>query len=146
MKYYFLTIFLVGWISLANAQDRCSNVFDATQLKPELNQRIEEYYNRVEDLIQNRETRSLTVYNFNPSNGAILIPVVVHIVHRTTAQNISDAQICSQIDILNEDFGRYPTLSPNSKYIIFCHVNDSYSREVIWRVNIDGQNRTQLTF
>ena len=34
------------------------------------------------------------------------IPVVVHVVYRTTGQNISDAQIQSQIDVLNEDFGR----------------------------------------
>ncbi|TAH43269.1 MAG: T9SS type A sorting domain-containing protein [Bacteroidetes bacterium] len=34
------------------------------------------------------------------------IPVVVHVLYRTTAQNISDAQIMSQIDVLNEDFAR----------------------------------------
>ncbi len=34
----------------------------------------------------------------------ITIPVVVHILYNTTAQNISDNQIFSQIDVLNEDF------------------------------------------
>ena len=38
-------------------------------------------------------------------NGVITIPVVVHVVYNTTAQNISDAQVQSQIDVLNEDFG-----------------------------------------
>lgn len=32
------------------------------------------------------------------------IPVVVHIVYRTDAENISDEQVFSQIDVLNEDF------------------------------------------
>lgn len=32
------------------------------------------------------------------------IPVVVHVVYNTTSQNISDAQIQSQINILNQDF------------------------------------------
>lgn len=32
------------------------------------------------------------------------IPVVVHVVYKTTAQNISDAQINSQIAVLNKDF------------------------------------------
>lgn len=32
------------------------------------------------------------------------IPVVVHVVHNTDEQNISDAQIQSQIDVLNRDF------------------------------------------
>ncbi|MGI8892176.1 MAG: fibronectin type III domain-containing protein, partial [Bacteroidia bacterium] len=35
---------------------------------------------------------------------AITIPVVVHIIYNTASQNISDAQIQSQIDVLNEDF------------------------------------------
>ncbi|MBC7605455.1 MAG: zinc metalloprotease [Burkholderiales bacterium] len=37
-------------------------------------------------------------------NGRVVIPVVVNILYRTTAENISAAQIQSQIDILNQDF------------------------------------------
>lgn len=36
----------------------------------------------------------------------VKIPVVVHVVYNTPAQNISDAQIQSQIAILNQDFRR----------------------------------------
>ena len=43
-------------------------------------------------------------------NGLIVIPVVVHILHRGepegTGLNISMAQIQSQIDVLNQDFRR----------------------------------------
>ncbi|MDO9295873.1 zinc metalloprotease, partial [Bradyrhizobium sp.] len=38
--------------------------------------------------------------------GVTRIPVVVHVVSNTAAQNISDAQIASQIDVLNRDFRR----------------------------------------
>jgi hypothetical protein len=38
------------------------------------------------------------------TNGIIEIPVVVNVVYKTTAQNISLAQIQSQIDVLNADF------------------------------------------
>ena len=34
----------------------------------------------------------------------IRIPVVVHVVHQTDEENISDAQVKSQIDVLNKDF------------------------------------------
>ncbi|RYZ16855.1 MAG: zinc metalloprotease, partial [Chitinophagaceae bacterium] len=37
-------------------------------------------------------------------NGVIEIPVVVNVVYNTAAQNISDAQINSQIAVLNEDY------------------------------------------
>lgn len=36
----------------------------------------------------------------------ITIPVVVHVVYNLAGQNISDAQVLSQIDVLNEDYSR----------------------------------------
>jgi hypothetical protein len=38
--------------------------------------------------------------------GVTQIPVAVHVVHHTDAQNVSDAQIQSQIDVLNQDYRR----------------------------------------
>jgi hypothetical protein len=37
-------------------------------------------------------------------NGKIVIPVVVNILYRTAAENISNAQIQSQTDVLNQDY------------------------------------------
>jgi hypothetical protein len=39
-----------------------------------------------------------------PPAGPTVIPVVVHVIHRGGSENISDAQIRSQIDVLNRDF------------------------------------------
>ncbi|WP_240979552.1 zinc metalloprotease [Streptomyces sp. HNM0574] len=36
--------------------------------------------------------------------GVTHIPVVVHVVHETAAQNVGDAQIVSQLEVLNRDF------------------------------------------
>ncbi len=44
-------------------------------------------------------------------NGIIEIPVHVNVLYNTAAQNVSNAQIQSQIDVLNEDFS-----STNSDY------------------------------
>lgn len=57
-------------------------------------QDIEEFTRRIEE---------------NPSayrlvNGVIEIPVVFNVLYRTTAENISQAQLQSQIDVLNEDY------------------------------------------
>src|SRR5690242_15849704 len=38
-------------------------------------------------------------------NGTMEVPVVVNVLYKTPSENISDAQIQSQIDVLNEDFG-----------------------------------------
>ena len=40
------------------------------------------------------------------SSSIISIPVVVHVVYNTAVQNITDAQIQSQIDVLNEDYSQ----------------------------------------
>ena len=48
-----------------------------------------------------------TNYENNPSNhkrAVVSIPVVFHVVYNTTAQNVSDAQIQSQLTVLNADF------------------------------------------
>ena len=42
----------------------------------------------------------------NSLNSVITIPTVVHIVYNNNNENITDLQIQSQIDILNEDFRR----------------------------------------
>ena len=42
----------------------------------------------------------------NNSKSIITVPVVVHVVWNTSAENISDQQIFSQIDVLNADYRR----------------------------------------
>jgi hypothetical protein len=44
--------------------------------------------------------------NGQSTQAVITIPVVVHVVWKTTAQNIPDNQVFSQMQVLNEDFGR----------------------------------------
>lgn len=52
--------------------------------------------------LQNMRQEDQTAFR----SGIVVIPVVVHIVSKNTTENISDAQIQSQIDVLNEDFRR----------------------------------------
>jgi len=42
----------------------------------------------------------------NKSAGKIIIPVVIHVIYRLDDQNISDAQIQSQLDVMNKDFNK----------------------------------------
>lgn len=53
------------------------------------------------------ENRHLDYLRHGPSGaraGVTVIPTVVHVVYHTNAQNISDAQVKSQINVLNKDF------------------------------------------
>ncbi len=73
-------------------------------------------YSRILALEQHTQNYINSVSNDNNAarlinaNATIIIPVVVHVLHRGEAigvgRNISDLQIESQIDVLNEDFRR----------------------------------------
>jgi hypothetical protein len=63
-------------------------------------------YARVRDEIENQTARFELSGLSTQRTGITRIPVVVHVVWNTAAQNISDAQITSQIDVLNRDFRR----------------------------------------
>ncbi|GAB4296311.1 MAG: hypothetical protein Kow0098_19380 [Ignavibacteriaceae bacterium] len=65
---------------------------------PDLEQRMA----AIEQVIQHKIIEN----KLNPETGGVIrtIPVVVHVVYNTSAQNISESQVQSQIRILNEDY------------------------------------------
>ena len=84
----------------AQTTDRCGTMQNLEMLKqqdPGLEQRMQ----AIDDQIEN-------AFLANPANktsGVIItIPVVVHVIYNGAAQNISDAFITSQLDVLNEDY------------------------------------------
>src|SRR6476620_2871683 len=56
--------------------------------------------------VQDNEKGFANYQRNHPSqrNTIVTIPVVVHVVYNSTDQNISDAQVQSQIDVMNADF------------------------------------------
>jgi len=70
------------------------------QQDPMLEGRMEQLEEAMQQWIENNP-------NYSDSKDLLLtIPVVVHVIWKTSQQNIPDAQIISQIDVLNEDFRR----------------------------------------
>ncbi len=62
--------------------------------------------------------------NTNTKTSAITIPVVVHVVYKNNLENISDAQIQSQIDVLNEDFRRLNQDASNTPFDFLPYAAD----------------------
>ncbi len=71
---------------------------------PERGSRLEALDNRVDEIIANKSGAAAKGKPGGTPRSVVYIPVVVNVVFRTTAENISDAQIQSQIDVLNKDF------------------------------------------
>ncbi len=102
MKMYrllLLCLLTIGSYTL-DAQRNCGStdhLHQQLQDYPKLKERMDQIEKATQQFINNPE---------KVVNGVITIPVVVHVVYNTSAENISVNQINSQIAILNEDFRR----------------------------------------
>ncbi len=96
-----LTLLLLVSTIFIYAQERCGT--EANTLK--LISKYPDYAKEREKV--NTETKNwiANLPNYQ-SKTIITIPVVVHVVWKTSAQNIPDTQIQSQIEILNNDYRR----------------------------------------
>ena len=101
MKKFIILIFLVFFGLVVNAQQRCGTTDYTLQL-------MEKYpeYKLAKEKVNLETTRWLKNNPDHNLKSIITIPVVVHVVWNTNAENISDAQILSQMDVLNDDFRR----------------------------------------
>lgn len=93
-----LAIFLAARPVMAQEVTKCATtqVLDAYELQ---------FPGTKEDVKQTAlENRAWIKDNPGSTRTVITIPVVVHVIYKTASQNISDEQIKSQIDVLNEDF------------------------------------------
>ena len=68
------------------------------QQDPKRALKLEQIEQQTRRFLQNPANRAV--------NGVITIPVVVHVVYNNSTENISDAQIQTQLDVLNADFRR----------------------------------------
>ena len=73
------------------------------------------------------ETQKWVSANRNTKKAQILvsIPVVVHVLYNNATQNISSAQIQSQIDVLNDDFGLLNSDSLDNSHPFWQYAGDS---------------------
>jgi Tol biopolymer transport system component len=44
------------------------------------------------------------------------------------------------------DYGQNPSWSPGSDYLVYSNANQDFTKEVLWKINIDGSNKIQLTY
>jgi hypothetical protein len=109
MRFSFpLFIFIsILWMSPLFAQERCAQAVMEKKLHAETFQKREDVF---EKWIQKKLASKSTFNTGRTQAGTYTIPVVVHVVHNGevvgTGTNISDAQVLSQIEVLNKDYQR----------------------------------------
>jgi hypothetical protein len=87
--------------ALATASRECGSdhaLKERLKNDPTLRQRMNEIEAFTQQYLRNPQAGRLL------ANGIIEIPVVFNVIYRTATENISQAQLQSQIDVLNEDY------------------------------------------
>ncbi|WP_353150269.1 zinc metalloprotease [Chryseobacterium sp.] len=72
---------------------------EALQKDPALRQKVADFEVNAELFAKNLAMGKVL------SDGTVEIPVVVNVLYKTAAENVSDARIAEQITVLNEDYG-----------------------------------------
>lgn len=90
-------------------------------------------------------TRNFIKRGGNHQKAVITIPVVVHVVYNGSAENVSDAQIQSQIDVLNEDFRRLNSDASNTPSIFAGVASDVEIEFCLASVDPDGNSTNGIT-
>jgi len=104
---------------------------------PTLVKKIQENEVKLQNWIKN---------NANKNLGSIIsIPVVVHVVYNNNNENISDQQIQSQIDILNEDFRRQNADAVNTPSAFLSVAADTEIEFCLATEDADGNITTGIT-
>jgi hypothetical protein len=109
--------FLIFMLSPAWAQQRCGTVEYMQWLRNE--GKIKQTDAQFEQWLQQKKSLQLQQQQgARQQAGPYQVPVVVHVIHNGepigTGRNISDAQILSQIDVINKDFQRLNTDAGNT--------------------------------
>ena len=113
-KKLWLFVLVLGIISISNAANRSCVSYDLLKNKlksdPAFAKSREQLEKLTDVFVENYYKNEKTNNSATHRTGLITIPVVFHIIHNGeatgTGANISNAQITSQIQVLNEDFRR----------------------------------------
>ena len=111
-KLLFSLALAAGFAGSLQAQRTCATMSHLDKLEKQF-PGTKAQLKKTDQVIQSRQNQ---FSNANQRNAAavITIPVVVHVVYNMPAENISLAQIQSQIEVLNEDFNRQNPDSVNT--------------------------------
>lgn len=82
--------------------------------------------------------------NGDETRVIVTVPVVVHVVYQNATQNISNAQVQTQIDVLNRDYGRTNTDASNTPAAFASLCGDAQIRFCLATTDPNGNSTTGI--
>ncbi len=143
MKTATLILFALLAANLLSAQSRCASDSYMSQLSadPVIAQSIRQSEQLVINTLKNK---SPLRQRDTAANELITIPVVVHVLYNNAVQNISDAQIMSQLVALNKDFANLNEDAANRPAPFAAVAASSFFRFCLAQVDPAGKRTTGI--
>ncbi|MEJ7589005.1 MAG: M43 family zinc metalloprotease [Ferruginibacter sp.] len=138
-------VFFLSIILSADAQRICGT----SQYKQQMitsDPSFKEVFRNIEKQVasfNNKSTRNIARRD-TASGEIIYIPVVVHVLYKNSAENITDAQIKSQIDVLNNDFNLLNSDRTNTPDAFKPLAGDARIRFCLAQVDPQGKKTTGI--
>lgn len=139
MKKLFFSLLTFGaFMSQAQTVHKCysKEAIDQQQLlMPDYQERVNAQFNIAKQWSQNHL----------PTRDLYVIPVVFHVIHNTTEENLSDEILLNQLDILNQDYARLNPDSSNIRAEFQTLVGPTNVRFALAQVDPDGNPTSGIT-
>ena len=125
------------------AQERACATMEDLEHRKQLDPKLESRMQAIEDYTKAKvqEFEQLDGQHNKITGNIITIPVVVHVLYRNSTENISVAQIQSQLDVLNEDFRRTNPDADN----VWSQAADTQIEFCLSTVDPNGNSTTGIT-
>jgi hypothetical protein len=91
------------------------------------------------------EAQAAAIGDLGTPSGPTVIPVVVHVIHRGGSENISDAQVKSQIDVLNRDYRKKNPDASKAPAPFKSLVADAFVEFVLASIDPSGKPTNGIT-
>ncbi len=131
----------MGISGAAMAQRTCSTMENLDRLKkadPQIEQRMQAIEEHVQRILRENP-------NLANQKSTITIPVVFHVVYNTSAENISTAQVNSQVDVLQDDFNKQNSDWTNTPSEFYSRVADVGINFVLADKDPNGNSHSGIT-
>ncbi|MBC7887183.1 MAG: T9SS type A sorting domain-containing protein [Ferruginibacter sp.] len=138
-------IFLFSLVVNAGAQSICGTTAYKQQMVKSDPSLIEVFRNIEEQIAaENNKTNGNFAMRDTTANEIIYIPVVIHLLYKKAAENISDAQIKSQLDVLNADFSMLNSDQANTPSAFKSLAGNARIQFCLARVDPQGHKTTGI--
>lgn len=126
---------------MASAQRLCgSEAYISQTIKN--NPSVKQGYDEAEQQIKATLAKNNFKRRDTSSNEIINVPIVIHVLYNTAEQNISDAQIQSQLEVLNNDFAHKNADKVNTPKVFQSFASDIKIKFCLAQVDPNGKRTT----